>query len=240
MPKSLQILLNQSLLKKRVILLIDPDKTPVDLAKSLVIQWQNRGGAAIFVGSSLLIQSDFDAYVKSLKEVAEIPLILFPGDGTQISSHADAILLLSLVSGRNAEYLIGKHVESAFALKKSGIDIIPTAYMLIEGGAITSVQYMTQTLPIPKGKADIAAATALAAQMLGQKLIYLEAGSGAKYPVDISIIQAVKAHSQLPIIVGGGLRSKEQINEAWNAGADFVVVGTAIEENQELLDELLA
>lgn len=224
---------------KKLVLLLDPDKTPLDIAIKNVQTLQENGGAAVLIGSSILVQSDFDAYVKMLVEIATIPVIIFPGDGTQISSSADAMLLLSLISGRNADYLIGKHVENAFALKNSGLEIIPTGYILVDGGNITSVQYVTQTIPIPNGKADLAAATALAAELLGMHSVYLEAGSGAKIPVDVKMIEAIKKHTQHLIWVGGGLRNAEQIKQAIDAGADFVVIGTAVEENSNALLKLL-
>lgn len=239
MNKTLDILKKNASEKKAVALLIDPDKTPIEVAIQNIEILQENGGAAILVGSSILVQSDFDSYIDALKKVAKLPLILFPGDINQVSAHADAIFLLSLVSGRNPEYLISKHVQSAFAIKQSGIEVIPTAYLLVDGGNLTSVQYVTQTLPIPNGKADLAAATALASEQLGMKVAYLEAGSGAKIPVQANMIESVKNNTELFLIVGGGLRDAQQIKTALNAGADLVIIGTAVEENTNLLKELL-
>lgn len=239
MNKTLDILKKNSSELKPVLLLIDPDKSPIDVAIQNIETLQEFGGAGILVGSSILLQAEFDSYIESLKKVAKVPLILFPGDVNQVSSHADGILLLSLVSGRNPDYLISKHVQAAFTIKKSGIDVIPTAYLLVDGGNLTSVQYVTQTLPIPNGKADLAAATALASEQLGMQVAYLEAGSGAKMPVQANMIEAVKANTNLFLVVGGGLRTPAQIKTALNAGANLVVVGTAVEENASLLKELL-
>jgi len=239
MIKILDILKKNSSELKPVLLLIDPDKSPIDVAIKNIETLQENGGAGILVGSSILLQSEFDLYIESLKKVSKLPLILFPGDVNQVSSHADAIFLLSLVSGRNPDYLISKHVQAAFNIKKSGIEVIPTAYLLVDGGSLTSVQYVTQTLPIPNGKADLAAATALASEQLGMQVAYLEAGSGANMPVQANMIEAVKSNTNLFLVVGGGLRTPAQIKTALNAGANLVVIGTAVEENAALLKELL-
>ena len=153
----------------------------------------------------------------------------------QISNDADGILFLSLISGRNPEYLIGNHVVAAPLLKKSKLEILPTGYILIESGNLTSVEYISNTLPIPANKVDIAVATAIAGEMLGNKLIYLEAGSGAKYHVNKNIISKVKENINIPLIVGGGIKTNEEISEVCKAGADIVVIGTAIEKEPDLL-----
>ena len=162
------------------------------------------------------------------------------GDANQIAPEADAILLLSLISGRNPELLIGKHVTSAIHLKRSGLEIISTGYMLIDGGVETTASYVTGTSPLPSNKPGIAAMTGLAGEQLGLKVLYMDAGSGAREPVPASLIHAVRSQVSIPIIVGGGIRNKKGILEAWNAGADVVVIGNALEENPELLPHLRA
>jgi putative glycerol-1-phosphate prenyltransferase len=165
-------------------------------------------------------------------------VVLFPGDNLQINSHADAILFLSLISGRNPDLLIGKHVISAPILKDSGIEVVSTGYMLIDGGTPTSVSYMSNTTPIPANKRDIAVCTAMAGEMLGLKLIFMDAGSGALNPVGENMISAVKKSIDIPLIVGGGIRSAEKAKAAFEAGADVVVVGNAIESNKDLIREI--
>ena len=165
-------------------------------------------------------------------------MILFPGNNYQLCEEADALLLLSLISGRNPEYLIGQHVVAAPLIKESGIEAIPTGYLLIDGGKISTTSYITQTVPIPADKPDVAVATALAGEQLGLKLIYLEAGSGAANPVSAEMISAVKKNVSLPLIVGGGIRSGAQAEAACQAGADIIVVGNILEKAPELLMEL--
>jgi putative glycerol-1-phosphate prenyltransferase len=175
-----------------------------------------------------------------IKSLTSIPIILFPGSPLQLSSQADALLLLSLISGRNAEYLIGNHVVAAPFLRESGIEIVPTGYMLINGGKQTSVSYMSNTQPIPADKPDIALATAMAGEMLGLKIIYLDAGSGAINPVPLNMIASIAAGVSIPVIVGGGIRTPDAVRNAYESGADVVVVGNATETNQSLLSELIA
>ena len=177
--------------------------------------------------------------LSAIKSSTSIPVVLFPGNVFQLCPKADAILLLSLISGRNPEFLIGNHVVASYAIRDSGMEVIPTGYILIDSGLPTSVQYMSNTIPIPRNKTDIAIATALAGEQLGLKAIYLEAGSGAKEPVPTNLISQVRSSIQLPIIVGGGLHTPQQILEVRNAGANMVVVGNAVEENPDLLCELV-
>jgi len=191
-----------------------------------------------FVGGSLTNESIFKL-VKSLKELTQIPIILFPGNLLQIDENADALLLLSLVSGRNPELLIGNHVIAAPFIKKSGLESISTAYLLIESGITSSVEYMSNTKPIPRTKTNIAVATAIAAQLLGFKQIYLEAGSGAINHVPYEMIVAVRKETNLPIIVGGGIKSPSDLKRIYQAGADIAVVGNSLEKNPELIDELI-
>ena len=194
-------------------------------------QAAGRGGAdAILIGGSLLLTSKFDTIVQSIREAADIPCIIFPGSTIQISRHADAILFLSLVSGRNPSYLIGEQVKAAPIIRQLQIESIPTGYMLIESGRVTSAEFMSNTRPIPRDKNDIAKATALAAEFLGMKLVYLEAGSGAEYAVTTEMISEVASYIDIPVIVGGGIRTPEQAAKCVAAGASFVVTGNVLEK----------
>lgn len=214
---------------KMFVVLIDPDKFSEGMLDKLSSLLSVRRADMIFVGGSL-VMSDIGEVVKMLKSRFDIPVVLFPGSAQQFTEEADAVLFLSLITGRNAEYLIGQHVMSSVRIKRSGVEVIPTGYMLVEGGVMTSVEYISGTQPLPRSKDDIAVATAVAGELLGLKMLYLEAGSGAKECVPESMIRAVRSSVGLPIIVGGGLRSIEDIDKAYNAGADIVVVGTAIEK----------
>lgn len=214
---------------KMFVVLIDPDKFSEGMLDKLSSLLSVRRADMIFVGGSL-VMSDIGEVVKMLKSRFDIPVVLFPGSAQQFTEEADALLFLSLITGRNAEYLIGQHVMSSVRIKRSGVEVIPTGYMLVEGGVMTSVEYISGTQPLPRSKDDIAVATAVAGELLGLKMLYLEAGSGAKECVPESMIRAVRSSVGLPIIVGGGLRSIEDIDKAYSAGADIVVVGTAIEK----------
>lgn len=217
----------------RLVLLLDPDKIPAERAARLASLLEKHGGAAILVGSSILLQEKLTAFIQALKEVCRLPVLIFPGSGLQLNAAADGLMLLSLVSGRNADLLIGKHVEAAPWLYQSGLEILSTAYILVDGGGLTSVQYMSQTLPVPAAKNDLAVATAMASEMLGMKQVYLEAGSGAENPVPPAMIAAVKAYVQVPLWVGGGIRTVQQCAAAVQAGADFVVIGNVMEEEDD-------
>ncbi|MDA3821246.1 MAG: geranylgeranylglyceryl/heptaprenylglyceryl phosphate synthase [Bacteroidales bacterium] len=214
--------------------LIDPDKQNSESLQKLVDSFRLNAPDMILVGGSLLFNPIEDT-VTFLKEKSNLPVYLFPGDISQITEKADGIFLLSLVSGRNPDFLIGNHVIAAPRLKKSGLDIIPTAYMLIENGHSTSVEYVSNTRPIPFGKTDLAVATALAGEMLGMKQVYLEAGSGAAKSVGIDMISAIKKAVDLPLIVGGGIRTVQEAENAFNAGADLIVIGTQLEKYPEQL-----
>ena len=221
--------------RKKIAVLIDPDK-PSDAQILSMVEKANAADVDfIFVGGSLLVTDSLEHCIKLIKEHSKIPVLIFPGNSLQISKYCDGFLLLSLISGRNAEMLIGRHVVSAPYLRLYGNEIIPTGYMLIDSGKATSVTYMSDTTPIPHDKDDIAMCTALAGEMLGLKLIYLEAGSGAIMPVSTSMISKVKQMIKIPLIVGGGIRTPEIAAEAANAGADIVVIGTAFEKEPELL-----
>ena len=224
--------------RKMFALLIDPDKqNEADLLRLTEKINSPTGPDIVLVGGSLLF-SNIDDTVAALKRNTQKPVVLFPGSAMQVSDKADGILLLSLISGRNPEFLIGQHVLAAPALAKSGIEILPTGYMLIGEENYTSVRYISNTNPIPYKKTDIAVATALAGQMLGLKMLYLEGGSGAAKPVSANMIEAVRRAVSLPLIVGGGLRSAADVETALKAGADIVVVGTSIESNYALVDEI--
>ncbi|MCS7003729.1 MAG: geranylgeranylglyceryl/heptaprenylglyceryl phosphate synthase [Cytophagales bacterium] len=222
---------------KQIALLIDPDKS--ENCASLVRQADKAGVDIFLVGGSLIFHGNISETIRTIKQNTQKPVIIFPGSNLHICKEADAILLLSLVSGRNPEYLIGQHVVAAHALAQSGLEIISTGYLLIDGGIPTTVSYISNTTPIPQHKPEIAAATALASQLLGMQMIYLDCGSGAQTPIDQRMIQLVRQTIRLPLLVGGGLRSAENILSAWHAGADICVVGTAIEQNPSALEEMM-
>ncbi len=222
---------------RHIALLLDPDKQNM-VNLEYVLDLANKSSVSFILVGGSLVNTDIDEFVRTIKLHTDLPLILFPGSALQFSSNADAILLLSLISGRNPEFLIGNHVQVAYRLKQSGIEIIPTGYLLIESGGSSSVQYMSNTLPIPSNKIEIAAATALAGEQLGLKMIYLEAGSGAKNHVPIELIRLVKKEISIPLIVGGGLKTVDQINAVFAAGANVVVLGNGIENNPELLKQI--
>jgi putative glycerol-1-phosphate prenyltransferase len=226
--------------QKSFALLIDPDK--VDTA-SLAELLELAIAAKVdyfFVGGSLVVSNHLDACILQIKAATTTPVVLFPGSPSQISSHADALLYLSLISGRNPELLIGQHVISAPFVKKSGLEIMPTGYMVIDGGAPTTVSYISNAAPIPADKADIAMCTAMAGEMLGQRLIYMDAGSGAKKPISEEMITAVAKHIDVPLIIGGGIQDAEKAHRNCKAGADVIVVGNAIEKDASLIKEIAA
>jgi len=224
--------------KKKFAVLIDPDKMSGMALENMASICQHAKADYIFVGGSLLTRDLFDRCIHVLKNSCDLPVVLFPGNVLQISAKADAILFLSLLSGRNAEMLIGRHVSAAPIIKETGIEVIPTGYLLIDGGITTTASYMSNTMPIPSHKPEIAAATALAGEMLGMKLTYLDAGSGALHPVPAKMIELVKKESMLPLIAGGGIRTAEQATEAFMAGADLVVMGNKLEKNPEVAFEV--
>jgi len=215
------------------LVLIDPDRLKPEEIQKLAIKSQEAEVDGFLIGSSLLLTNRFDQAVKELKSSTSLPVIIFPGSAYQVSRHADAILFLSLISGRNPQLLIGEQVKAAPLVKDYGIEPIPTGYLIIESGRRTAVLYMSNTQPIPKDKPDIACAHALAAQYLGMKMIFLEAGSGAENPVPDEIIKAVKEFVSIPIITGGGVKTPEQARSKVKSGASFVVVGNALEKNSE-------
>ena len=209
--------------------LLDPDDFSAADAAAIGRRAQTEGRAdAVLVGGSFLRSNGLDEFVKAVKQEITIPLILFPGDASQLSAHADALLYLSLISGRNPVNLIGEHVKAAPVIRKLGIEPIPTAYMLVESGAVTSVEFMSNTRPLPRTKPDIAAAHALAAQYMGMKMVYLEAGSGAPQSVPLEMIRKVKELVDIPVIVGGGIRDTATARPILEAGADVIVTGNLL------------
>lgn len=222
--------------KKLFAVLIDPDDIDIEGVNKVISRAESAQVDLFFLGGSLLTKDNFERIAKALKSNTSIPVIIFPGSVYQISSHADAILFLSLISGRNPEYLIGQQVQAAPHVKASGLEVIPTGYMLIDSGKTTTALYMSNTTPIPRNKPEIAATTALAGKMMGNQIIYLDAGSGADNPVSKTIISAVKKSTSLPLIVGGGLKTEKEILDACSAGADIIVVGNMIEKDISLIE----
>jgi phosphoglycerol geranylgeranyltransferase len=223
---------------KKFVVLIDPDKVRLGKINKVLEMSVAAGVDYFFIGGSLVVNDMLDYVLKSMKEMCSIPMILFPGNSFQLSYKADGLLFLSLISGRNADLLIGKHVITAPFLKMSPLEIISTGYMLIDGGIMTSVQYMSNTSPIPANKEDIALCTALAGEMLGLKQIYMDAGSGAKTPISESMIKTVSGGINIPLIVGGGISTPEKASANAKAGADVIVVGNAIEKDPHLIMEM--
>lgn len=211
--------------------LIDPDKLHFDDVDNLISLINKSSCDFILVGGSLINHEKFSEYAKLITNVSTKPVIIFPGDNQQITEHADGLFLLSLISGRNSDLLIGQHVKSAFKIKATNLEILPCGYMLIEGENLTSAIYISESLPIPKDKFDIAAATALAGEQLGLQFIYLDKGSGAKFTVQNEMIKSVNKVISIPLIVGGGINSKEDLENVWNAGADIAVIGTSVEKD---------
>ncbi len=226
--------------KKDFVVLIDPDKLSLRNVDDVIRLSIESKVDYFFIGGSLIVNSMLDEILTNLKKACNIPVFLFPGGTNQISYRADALLFLSLISGRNPDLLIGKHVETAPFLKISPLEIISTGYMLVDGGVPTTVSYMSNTYPIPATKDDIAVCTAIAGEFLGLKLMYMDAGSGAKTPISESMIGAVSGAVNCPLIVGGGIRTPEKAAANARAGADLIVVGDAIEKDPSLVTEMAA
>lgn len=214
--------------KKMLAVLIDPEKFEPDSARVFLRKIPS-STTHIFIGGSTVASEDLQVCINAIKAETDLPLVLFPGDHQQISDAADALLFLSLLSGRNPEYLINQQVKSVPLLRKSQLEIIPTGYLLIDGGKECAVQRVSGTKPLCQKEPHVIIDTALAGQFSGKQLIYLEAGSGAEIPVSLEIISKVKAAVQLPVIVGGGIQTRKQLSAAYEAGADMVVIGTAFE-----------
>ncbi|MFK5880457.1 MAG: geranylgeranylglyceryl/heptaprenylglyceryl phosphate synthase [Flavobacteriaceae bacterium] len=225
--------------EKLLTILLDPDKIILNDLESIISKIKTNNVDFIFVGGSTVHVGVTDKLVKKIKELTTIPIVLFPGDFTQLTNNADAVLFLSLLSGRNPEYLINQQIKSIEFLKNSDLEIIPTAYILIDGGVETSVQRVSKTIPISQSNIDEIVNTVIAAEYMGKQLIYLEAGSGATEAVNPKIIKKVAENIHIPIIVGGGIRSKKQLEIAYRNGADLVVIGTVFEENNDVLKSIL-
>jgi len=220
--------------EKLLAILLDPDKSTVEEIPSISKRIEKLKAHFIFVGGSFVENEITDNFVKNLKQHSEIPVVLFPGDYSQLTNHADALLFLSLLSGRNPEYLIEQQIKSVPFLKNSTLEIIPTGYILIDGGTQSSVLKISKTTPISQDNIELAVSTAVAGMYKGKQLIYLEAGSGAKKVVNPKIISEVKKNTSIPLIVGGGIKTKKQLITAYKNGADLVVIGTAFENNIDL------
>ncbi|MGB3548056.1 MAG: geranylgeranylglyceryl/heptaprenylglyceryl phosphate synthase [Saprospiraceae bacterium] len=224
--------------RKQLAVLLDPDKiTPARIQH--LAESAGRGLIDYFFwGGSLVSDERASEYFGLLRQASPLPIVLFPGSARQLDSRADALLLLSLISGRNPDLLIGRHVHSALRIKRLGVEVIPTGYLLVDGGRLTSAVYISGTQPLPADKPDLARVTALAGTQLGLRLIYLDAGSGALQPVSPDMIRAVRAEIDTPLIVGGGIRDARAAETALRAGADLIVVGNGLEENDGWLSDL--
>jgi putative glycerol-1-phosphate prenyltransferase len=233
-----QLLLNKTSGRRSFAVLVDPDKTNPPACLQLSRAALENRVDFFLVGGSLLTTTFLNSTVRTLKSHSDIPVILFPGSNLHIDPSADAILLLSLISGRNPDFLIGQHVIAAPVLRKSKLEILSTGYMLIESGKPTTVSYISNTTPIPYDKPEVAACTAMAGEMLGLQLIYLDAGSGAQRPVSPRTIAAVRKSVEVPIIVGGGISTPQAAEDALQAGADVIVIGNGIEKDPNLLVEV--
>ncbi len=226
--------------KKSFAVLIDPDKVNDANMEHLIELATNARVDYFLVGGSLVISNYLDECVQLIKQRCSIPVILFPGSPSQLSRHADALLYLSLISGRNPELLIGQHVVSAPVVRKSGLEIMPTGYMVIDGGAPTTVSYISNAAPLPSDKNEIAMCTAMAGEMLGMKLIYMDAGSGARRAISENMIEKVASCIEVPLLVGGGITTPEKAYLNCKAGADVIVVGNAIEKDPSLIKDMAA
>ncbi len=226
--------------QKKFVVLIDPDKVRLGNMDKVLDNAVQAGVDYFFIGGSLIVNNMLDQCLVTIKEQSHIPMILFPGNSFQLSWKADGILFLSLISGRNADLLIGNHVIAAPYLKLSPLEVLPTGYMLVDGGAATSVLYMSNTRPIPAHKEDIAVCTAMAGEMLGLRLLFMDAGSGAPTPISQELIESVNGAISIPLIVGGGIRTPEKAAANARAGADVVVVGNSIEKDPGLVLEMAA
>jgi len=224
--------------KKAFAVLVDPDKVTTAQVQHLAGLCNESEVDFLFMGGSLMVTQHLDECIQTFKQHSEIPVILFPGSPSQVSRHADALFYLSLISGRNPELLIGAHVVSAPMVKASGLEVISTGYMVVDGGRATTVSYMSHSAPIPHDKDDIALCTALAGEMQGKHVLYMDAGSGARDPISESMIRMVSSHTEIPLIVGGGITDPEKAYLNCRAGADVIVVGNAIEKDPGLIREM--
>jgi geranylgeranylglyceryl phosphate synthase family protein len=224
--------------QKSLAVLLDPDKVGQDALIDLLARTTDYPVDFFLVGGSLVTQYVHKEVIATIRKYTTTPVVLFPGNPLHIEPSADAVLFLSLISGRNAEFLIGQHVIAAPLLKRSGLEILPTGYMLVDSGTQTTVSYISGTMPLPHDKPDVAACTAMAGEMLGLQLMYLDAGSGARKPVSSAMIASVRNVVDTPLVVGGGIDTGEKAYEALKAGADMIVVGNGIERDPDLLPQL--
>ena len=223
--------------QKLLAVLLDPDKIVLENVAHLIEKINQSPATHIFVGGSIVQNNILEELISQLKQKASLPVLLFPGDPSQISPKADGILFLSLLSGRNPDYLIEYQVQAAPILKKTNLEVISTGYILIESGNETAVARVSKTKPLSRENLDLVLATAQAGEMLGNQLIYLEAGSGAKQPVPTEMIELISQNIEIPVIVGGGIVDLHGIQKAYKAGADLVVIGTAFENNSHFFDQ---
>lgn len=234
-----QIALARSENRKLIGILLDPEKLRPQEVKGCLRAIESQAVDLLLVGGSTVENGDTQALVDSIKKHSSIPVVLFPGDFNQITGQADALFFLNLISGRNSEYLINQQVKAVPLLQETNLEVIPTAYILVDGGVETSVARISKTQPISPKDEKTVLDTALAGAYMGNKLVYLEAGSGAKIPVPGSLIAQLRSRIDIPIIAGGGIRSHEQMAEAFESGADMVVIGTAFEQNPKILRQIL-
>jgi phosphoglycerol geranylgeranyltransferase len=232
-----QILKSKAQNEKLLAILLDPDKIDLNNIEMLTEKINKSPATHIFVGGSLVENNIFDELISNIKEKCDLPIVLFPGNPSQISDKADAILFLSLISGRNPDFLIEHQVKAAPILKKTQLEIISTGYILIESGTETAVERVSKTSPLDRNNLDLILATAQAGEMLGNKLIYLEAGSGAKQAVPLEMIKRVSQNIEIPLIVGGGIIDLQGIQKAYDSGADLVVIGTAFENDVDFFNK---
>lgn len=224
--------------KKLFAVLIDPDKVDMKLTRNTARLAKNAKADLFLVGGSLMTKYHMAQTIECIKQESDAPVVLFPGSPLQLTDAADALLFLSLISGRNADLLIGQHVTAAPILKNMDLEVMPTGYMIVDGGTPTTASYISNTHPVPHDKSAIAACTAMAGELLGLRLLYMDTGSGAKKSVSVEMVERVRQVVDLPIIVGGGIRHPETAFELCQAGADMIVVGTAIEENPEVMFQM--
>ncbi len=225
--------------RKLIGILLDPDKLRPGEVEDCLKAIDSQGVDLLLVGGSTVQNGETQALVSKIKEISTLPVVLFPGDFSQITGHADALLFLNLISGRNSEYLINQQVKSVPLIRETDLEVIPTAYILVDGGVETSVARVSQTRPLPTEDIESILNTAVAGAYMGNKLVYLEAGSGAKNPVPASLIRELRSRIDIPIIAGGGIRNHDQLAAAFESGADLVVIGTAFEKNPEILRQIL-
>ena len=233
-----EILKAKSEKRKLLAILLDPDKIIWEVIDELILKINQSPATHIFIGGSLVFSNKIDELILKIKQHCNLPIVLFPGNPSQISNEADGILFLSLISGRNPDYLIGHQVKAAPILKKSNLEIISTGYVLIDGGCETAVSRVSQTSAIPRENSEKVLHTAQAGEILGNKLIYLEAGSGANLSVPSEIIELVSKNIAIPLIVGGGIKSQEEIQKVYGFGADLVVIGTAFENDNNFFNKM--